>query len=207
MPKVTSTTQTEVPTRLFTFANDQTPRVIFQNLETLVIPEGYTAIGDGVFVQHEKLSVLELPSTLKSIGKNAFKLCRSLRSLNMPEGLKRVDDGAFEQNGFTKLAFPSSVEYLGHLAFLPYDNLLSDVYFQGLEAPECDEDVFGTGPYTGWGGFMAPTSSKATRNNYVNNGIWFTVLHYRADLSEAQKATYTDLTRSYSTPVRDSASN
>lgn len=200
LPKVTSTTQTEVPTRLFTFANDQAPRVIFQNLETLVIPEGYTAIGDGDFVQHEKLSVLELPSTLKSIGKNAFKLCRSLRSLNMPEGLKRVDDGAFEQNGFTKLAFPSSVEYLGHLAFLPYDNLLSDVYFQGLEAPECDEDVFGTGPYTGWGGFMAPTSSKATRNNYVNNGIWFTVLHYRADLSEAQKATYTDLTRSYSIP-------
>ena len=201
LPRIMSSTETEIPAGLFTnLQNDQSPRVVFANLEKLVIPEGYTKIGDGVFLQYTKLTTLELPNSLKTIGKDAFKMCRSLSKLTLPDGLERIEDGAFEQNDFRTLLFPASIKYLGHLAFLPYTNLLADVYFQGLVAPECDDDVFGTGAYTGWGGFYAPTDSKATRNNYVNNGIWFTVLHYRADLTDAQKATYTDLTRSYTIP-------
>ena len=201
LPKVTSSTQTEIPAGLFTnLQNDQSPRIVFANLEKLVIPEGYTKVGDGVFLQYTKLKTLELPNSLKTIGKDAFKMCRSLSKLTLPNGLERIEDGAFEQNDFRTLLFPASIKYLGHFAFLPYTNLLTDVYFQGQVAPECDEDVFGSGPYTGWGGFYAPTNGKATRNNYVNNGIWFTVLHYRADLTDAQKATYTDLSRSYTIP-------
>lgn len=85
---------------------------------------------------------------------------------------------------------------------------LMDVYFLGKEAPIVGNDAFDTGTYKGYGGF-APTNYSdehpigdvkngyAERRNYINGANTFGLLHLRADLTNEQRAKYTDITRDY----------
>lgn len=202
LPKVTSKTQTTIPLNLFN--NNKR----FYQLKKLVISEGVTAIEgggwNGVFGEYKEMTELVLPEGLKEIGSYAFTQCRKLENIVLPASLERVDANAFYQNSFHTVVFPQNVKYLGHESFWSYreNNVcnLTDVYFQGLVAPECEKGVFNDGSYNGYGGSKT-LGEKAVRDDYVNaDGYKFCVLHYRADLTDAQKETYTDLTRSYSIP-------
>ena len=85
---------------------------------------------------------------------------------------------------------------------------LMDVYFLGKEAPIVGNDAFDAGTYKGNGGF-APTNYSdehpigdvkngyAERRNYINGANTFGLLHLRADLTNEQRAKYTDITRDY----------
>lgn len=202
LPKVTSKTQTTIPLNLFN--NNKH----FYKLKKLVISEGVTVIEggawSGVFGEYQDMTELVLPEGLKEIGDYAFTQCRKLEKISFPTSLERVGKCAFYQNQFHTIVFPQNVKYLGFNSFWSYreNNVcnLSDVYFQGLVAPECEKGVFNDGSYNGYGGSKT-LGVKAVREDYVNtDGYKFCVLHYRADLSDAQKETYTDLTRSYSIP-------
>ncbi len=196
----TDATSTVIPSKLFNDNIDSYQTV--PNLVSLVIPAGYTEIGANTFKQNEKLTSLDLSgTTIKTIGKNAFWQCTSLKSLVFPKTLERVEENAFCYHACKVLLFPENVKYLGQSAFQSSANDLSDVYFQGRTSPECADDVFGNGPYTGWGGNIGFEGQVATRENYINSGNWFTILHYRPDLTEEETLTYDDLTRQYS--IRD----
>ncbi len=190
-------TSTVIPSKLFNgyIENYQT----VNGLVSLVIPAGYTAIEANTFKQNTKLTSLDLSgTTITTIGKNAFWQCSSLASLVFPKTLERVEEKAFCYHACKVLLFPENVNYLGESAFQSSANDLSDVYFQGRTSPECANDVFGNGPYTGWGGNIGFEGQVATRENYINSGHWFTIMHYRPDLTEEETLTYDDLTRQYS---------
>lgn len=190
-------TSTVIPSQLFNKSIETYQTV--GKLVSLVIPAGYTEIEANTFKQNEKLTSLDLSgTTLTKIGKNAFWQCTSLTSLVFPKTLERVEENAFCYHACKVLLFPENVQYLGQSAFQSSANDLSDVYFQGRTSPECADDVFGNGPYTGWGGNVSIKDKVATRENYINNGHWFTILHYRPDLTEEETLTYDDLTRHYS---------
>lgn len=152
-------------------------------LETVIIPNGYKSIGKKAF-NNTTIKHITLPNSLESIGEEAFVECHNLKTIAFPAGLKTIGDKAFNN---TKLM---------------------DVYFLGKEAPIVGNDAFDAGTYKGNGGF-APTNYSDTnpigdtkngyaeRRNYTNGANTFGLLHLRANLTNEQRAKYTDITRDY----------
>lgn len=152
-------------------------------LETVIIPNGYKSIGKKAF-NNTTIKHITLPNSLESIGEEAFVECHNLKTIAFPAGLKTIGDKAFNN---TKLM---------------------DVYFLGKEAPIVGNNAFDAGTYKGNGGF-APTNYSdehpigdvkngyAERRNYINGANTFGLLHLRADLTNEQRAKYTDITRDY----------
>lgn len=153
-------------------------------LETVIIPNGYKSIGKKAF-NNTTIKHITLPNSLESIGEEAFVECHNLKTIAFPAGLKTIGDKAFNN---TKLM---------------------DVYFLGKEAPIVGNDAFDAGTYKGNGGFVPNATDKdgnpigdikngyAERRNYINGANTFGLLHLRADLTNEQRAKYTDFTREY----------
>lgn len=147
---------------------------------------------------------LVLPKLQKgtSIPKYFCTAFEDMRAVTIPEGYTDILEGAFGKNTFqfANLTFPSTIKNIEKAAF--YGNI-RDVYFLGYVAPKVDKEAFGTDTYYGIGGFLDPQgeSYTATRDNYYNgtSGTMkaIGVLHLRSDLTAAQRAAFTDVTRKY----------
>lgn len=99
------------------------------NITSIVIPEGWRFIGDGVFSGPSegwhyvsnacsKMASISLPSTLRSIGSEAFRGCVSLDNISFPEGITNLPDGVVEYcTGLKCVTIPSTVEKIDEYAF------------------------------------------------------------------------------------------
>lgn len=174
-------------------------------LESIVIPTG-TSLGDNAFTGKTNLKSVKLPAGLVSIGKNAFTRT-GITHITLPNSLESIGEEAFvECHNLKTIAFPAGLKTIGDKAF--NNTKLMDVYFLGKEAPIVGNDAFDAGTYKGNGGF-APTNYSDTnpigdtkngyaeRRNYINGANTFGLLHLRADLTNEQRAKYTDITRDY----------
>lgn len=183
-------------------------------LATVTLPTGYTSIGNYAFNGKQSLTTVKLPSGVKSIGDGAFYLT-ALSNINFPNSLETIGNEAFKQTKLTTVVIPQNLKSIGAGAFtLTY---LYDVYFLGLEAPVVASDSFDDATYKGNGGF-SPTDYSAAepigdtdngyaeRRNYVNGGNVFGMMHLRSDLTNEQRAKYTDITRNYEV-IKDPTSN
>lgn len=191
-------------------------------LKAIVIPEGTTEIGKYAFNCMRSLSSVSFPKSLEKVDDGAFLNCR-IKNLKFNQGLKFIGNTAFGlESELTEevLDIPSSVKYIGPSAF--NFRQYQDVYFHGEKAPlmplgtsltgghEWSEVAFSTYILHGNNGFYpeggskAPyadntTKGKANRENYVNNGVYFAMLHYPTGLNDEARAEYTDITRKYET--------
>ncbi|MBE5946425.1 MAG: leucine-rich repeat domain-containing protein [Lachnospiraceae bacterium] len=88
-------------------------------LESVIVPEGITAIEDSVFRSCVVLKDIKLPSTLESIGTKAFWGCESLEGIQFNEGLKVIGEDAFGAafTTDTELVLPSTLEKIERGAF------------------------------------------------------------------------------------------
>lgn len=218
----------------------------------VIIPEGYTNIGDNAFYNcnyTHNLNVtftVTLPSTLKeigtsafqgalqmtdvilpeglmTIGKQAFKGCENIKNIKFNEGIEFIGNSAFlctsaVENCQKTIIFPSSLKYMGPGAF--YGRRFEDVYFNSMTAPLCPiGKIFGNTEYygsafedavhmgnNGFNGNKGEISDDtscgfANRENYKNNGVYFTMLHFPnvEEIGEDNAETYTDITREYKT--------
>ena len=64
--------------------------------DTLVVPEGYTAIGDGAFYWCRSLTSISIPNSVTSIMRQAFANCSSLPSISIPNSVTFIGEYAFE---------------------------------------------------------------------------------------------------------------
>ena len=64
-------------------------------VESVVIPEGIVAIGEGAFEDCKKLKTVSLPRSLRRIGRHAFRRCPSLCSVDIPDGVEEIESEAF----------------------------------------------------------------------------------------------------------------
>jgi len=170
------------------------------NVESVVIGEGVTAIGDYSFGNCIKLSSVTFPEGLKSIGKGAFTQC-SISKITFPNTLEVIDSVAFnnpKSASIETLVFPASLKKIGNQAFAL--NRVKDVYFLGSSCPEVDDAVFDNASYNGNGGYSSELNSAtvAERSMYFNNDYPIAILHLPSNLTEAEKLKFTDVTRSYS---------
>lgn len=179
-------------------------------LTSLTLPKNLDKVCDGAFWNLKQLYVIELNENLRYIGNGAFGCDGDL-----------VDKCKTQ----TTIKIPASVKYIGAYAFS--ERKYQDVYFLGKVAPVCPEGTFEDGQnkrhegtaftstddkvHFGNSGFS--TSGKnspladdvsqgyANRENYINGGFYFTILHYPSDATDVD--TYTDTTRKYLCRVQD----
>lgn len=178
-------------------------------LTSISFPENLDKIDDGAFWELKKLLVIELNDNLRYIGKGAFGCSGDLADKSKTQ---------------TTIKIPASVKYIGAYAFS--ERKFQDIYFLGKVAPVCPVGDFFDGQTTrtdgtaftgtddkvhyGNSGFSLSGSNGladnisegyANRENYVNGGYYFTILHYPADATDED--TFTDTTRKYDCRVKE----
>lgn len=97
----------------------------YLNIQTVVIKEGVTTIGEGAFAFCENLTSVTIPEGVTSIGEMAFSSCRSLASVTIPEGVTNIGNAFGFCENLTSIAIPSSVTSLATDAFTYSENLSS----------------------------------------------------------------------------------
>lgn len=190
-----------------------------KNIASITLNKGLENIGKKAFMG-TSLTALKFPSTLQIIHDEAFRNC-FIYGLKFNAGLKFIGKGAFallhNDKAETTLEIPASMRYIGAIAFGARE--YQDVFFYGENAPLMPFGTIEDWPATasasafdgvtlmGNNGFE-PTkgelsddvnSGYANRENYKNQGVYFCMLHYPKDLTDEQRAAYTDITRVYKT--------
>lgn len=187
------------------------------NIKSLTLNEGLENIGKKAFMD-TSLTALKFPSTLQIIHDEAFRNCY-VYGLKFNAGLKFIGKGAFalrnNDKAETTLEIPASMRYIGAIAFGARE--YQDVFFYGKNAPlmpfgtiedwSATASAFDEVTLMGNNGFDPKkgeisddaNTGYANRENYKNQGVYFCMLHYPKDLTDEQRAAYTDITRVYKT--------
>ena len=87
------------------------------SLESVVLPNGFTTIGESAFSSCQDLKTVVIPNTVTSIGKEAFSNCMSLYSvtslINMPFNL---DESVFQ---YTGTQYDKNIVYMAATLYVP----------------------------------------------------------------------------------------
>jgi hypothetical protein len=88
-------------------------------LESVTLPtSGLTKIGEAAFYGCTSLKEITIPEGIYTIWLYTFKGCTSLEKVKMPKTLIKVDQGAFENcTSLTYVYFPTNVEIIGSWSF------------------------------------------------------------------------------------------
>lgn len=87
-------------------------------IDTLVLKEGVTRIGDYAFYNCTELTSVEIPEGVTYIGESAFACCQSLESVTIPGSVTEIGEGAFEScDSMMALELASGLKCVGAFAF------------------------------------------------------------------------------------------
>ncbi len=103
-------------------------------LNSVVIPNSVTEIGEGAFKDFGGLGKIDLPNSLEKIGKEAFSGCSSLTKISIPEGVTSIEDSTFASTGLKAIEFPKSLKSIGDKAFASLYDLENVTLPVGLES-------------------------------------------------------------------------
>ena len=90
-----------------------------ESITSLSLPDGVTRIGDDAFNGCKNLGLLTLPQSVSSLGATAFAECSSIERLELNNGLTSIGEACFR--GCAKLknvSIPESVTSIGSQAFM-----------------------------------------------------------------------------------------
>jgi len=80
-----------------------------RNLQTVIISNGVTEIGDGAFMGCTSLSSITIPNSVTSIGISVFYNCSRLESISIPNSVTSIGGSAFARSGLRTITWPASV--------------------------------------------------------------------------------------------------
>ncbi len=115
----------------------------FRYLTNVTIPEGVTSIGEHAFDGCSGLTSISLPLSLSSMGIYAFRGCSSLTHVNIPKGITCISGSTFSEcSRLTTVTIPASVNSIDNAAFWGCWDLESVISW--IEEPfEIMDNVFG----------------------------------------------------------------
>ena len=99
------------------------------NLYSVHLNSNLTSIGNEAFYNCPELTSIELTSNLTSIGSWAFYYCTSLTSLSIPESVNAIGDGAFYESG--------NINSIYVFDFIPIDLSNNYAVFTGIDIIKC----------------------------------------------------------------------
>lgn len=128
--------------KAFNWVDDEDSYIFSYNdtLESIIIPDSVTKIGNNAFrncinlgdvvlsdsliqIRNNAFSgcralvSISLPVTLRDIGDEAFCGCEALTSIRIPESLSRLGDSVFSECAFSQITIPNSIREIGDFAF------------------------------------------------------------------------------------------
>ena len=90
-----------------------------RSLSNIVIPDSVTSIGDGAFFGCSYLSNIVIPDSVISVGDWTFCGCRSLSSIVIPDGVSSIGVCTFSYcRSLSSIVIPDSVSSIGICAFM-----------------------------------------------------------------------------------------
>ena len=98
----------------------------YESLESVIIPEGVTSIGNNAFSGCQSIRSVVIPKGVTKIGTYAFYNCQNLESVNIPGSVTRIEEGAFYQcQCLESVNIPNSVTRIRQNAFVGCRSLKS----------------------------------------------------------------------------------
>ena len=174
-------------------------------LTSLKLPtsSNQTLMPDNCLHGFANLDELCIPYNIEHIGVSAFEGMGG-RHITTTDANGNVVD-----NGYNTITFSANLKSIGTQAFWTAGNKsLTDVYVLATTAPKCAANAFNSENYCGNIGFGGNFQHPITRTNYKNgNDIWYAILHFPSDVTEAEAKKYTDIDREYSLVDETSAFN
>lgn len=113
----------------------------------IVIPNGVTTIGKGIFQFNSSITSVVIPDSVTTIGDNAFDQCESLKTVTFGTNsqLTTIGGSAFSFcPNIESISISDSVTSIGKNAFF-YCNSLSTVYYGGTAEEWADISIDSTG--------------------------------------------------------------
>ncbi|MBR5780697.1 MAG: leucine-rich repeat domain-containing protein, partial [Bacteroidales bacterium] len=88
------------------------------DVESVVIPDSVTKIGNGAFSRCSHLKNIDIPESVTEIGDKAFSGCSSLKSIDIPNSVTKIGVWAFSEcSSLESIDIPESVTEIVELAF------------------------------------------------------------------------------------------
>jgi hypothetical protein len=141
----------------YTTAGDRPWNGNILDIQSVVIKQGMTSIGDGAFAGCTSLASVTIPNSVKTIGLQAFAGCTSLESIVIPDSVEEIGDGTFWQcASLASIVIPDSVEEIGDGAFAICTSLETATVTGGLVNGEIAE-----------GGIIYTFFKKGAANNWA----------------------------------------
>ena len=111
------------------------------DITTVVIGDGVTYIGGGVFYGCTSLKSVEIPASVTSIGDFAFMYCTSLESITIPASVTSIGQNAFHDcTSLESIEIPASVTSIDDFAFVGCTSLASISVAEGNPAYDSRND-------------------------------------------------------------------
>lgn len=111
-------------------------------VKKVVIEEGITEIGAGVFSHYRSMEAVELPDSLCYIGKLAFNYCDQLKTVSIPDSVTWIEEQAFADcSGLESVSLSNNLTAISEGTFYECENLKEIVIPDGVT--EIEEYAFG----------------------------------------------------------------
>ena len=108
-----------------------------RDITEVIIEDGVTALGNGVFYGCTKLVSISIPDSVTSLGGYTFMFCESLENIDMPDRIKNIDSGVFIRClSLTSVVIPEGVTSVGYDSFQDCQNL------EFISIPESVTDIY-----------------------------------------------------------------
>ena len=105
-----------------------------EEIRSVTIDSGITAVGDGAFRDCTALEEVELADTVERLGVFAFRGCTVLQKITQPRGLWMIGAKAFQRcTALEQIWLPASLRYVDMRAFAG-DEALHTVVYEGTPA-------------------------------------------------------------------------
>ena len=103
----------------------------YKAITAVIIPEGYTYIGDNAFAGCENLESVTLPATLESIGRYAFGNCPKLKEIILPDSVT-----ALGKECFMRCTALETVQFSKKLTAIPERTFYGCASLKEIDLPE-----------------------------------------------------------------------
>ena len=98
---------------------------------SIVVGNGITTIGSGVFQYCRNVVSVKLPNTIQKIYNGAFVGCKSLETIHIPEGVISIDFMAFDGCiNLKSIILPKSLEEINYSVFGECENLKKIIMYR-----------------------------------------------------------------------------
>ena len=99
-------------------------RIGFRDVNSIIIPNSVTLIGDEAFRGCSNLTHITIPDSVTSIGKEAFRGCENLESVTIPDSITSIGKGAFRGcKGLKNITISNNITKISDAAFCRCSNL------------------------------------------------------------------------------------